>query len=88
MCLCVYVEVQQVLSVLLSSQKSFLFKYAVIMRKADWYRWVCMCFDSVDILCTVTVSLLANYHGKQMGQVAASSPKETGDLKYAEDEAR
>lgn len=47
-----------------------------------------MCFDSVDILCTVTVSLLANYHGKQMGQVAASSPKETGELNYAEDEAR
>lgn len=60
--------------------KSFLFKYAVITRKADWYRWICMRFDSVDILCTVTVSLLANYHGKQMGQVTASSPKETGAL--------
>lgn len=68
--------------------KSFLFKYAVITRKADWYRWICIRFDSVDILCTVTVSLLANYHGKQMGQVTASSPKETGALKYAEDEAR
>lgn len=59
--------------------KSFLFKYAVITGNADRCSWVCMCFDSVDVLCTVTVSLLANYHGKLMGQVTAGSLKETGD---------
>ncbi len=47
-----------------------------------------MCFDSADILYTVTVSLLANYHGKLMGQVTAGSLKETGDHTYAEDVAR
>lgn len=35
-----------------------------------------MCFDGVDILGAVTVSLLANYHGKLMGQVTAGSLKE------------
>ena len=68
--------------------KSFLFKYAVITGNADWCSWVCMCFDSVDILCTVTVSLLANYHGKATGQVTAGSLKEIGDWTYAEDAAR
>lgn len=68
--------------------KSFLFKYAVITGNADRCSWVCMCFDSVDVLCTVTVSLLANYHGKLMGQVTAGSLKETRDWTYAEDEAR
>lgn len=68
--------------------KSFLFKYAVITGNADWCSWVCMCFDSVDILCTVTVSLLANYHGKVAGQVTAGSLKETGDWTYAGDAAR
>lgn len=59
--------------------KFFLFKYAVITGNADWFSRVCMCFDSVDIFGTVTVSLLANYHGKLMGQVTAGSLKETGD---------
>ena len=59
--------------------KSLLFKYAVITGNADWCSWLCMCFDSVDILGTVTVSLLSNYHGKIMGQVTAGSLKETGD---------
>ena len=68
--------------------KSFPFKYAVITGNADRCSWVCMCFDSVDVLCTVTVSLLANYHGKLMGQVTAGSLKEIGDRTYAEDEAR
>lgn len=67
--------------------KSFLFKYAVITGNAEWCSWVCMCFDSVDILCTVTVSLLANYHGKATGQVTAGSLKEIGDWTYAEDAA-
>lgn len=68
--------------------KSLLFKYAVITENADWCSWICMCFDSADILGTVTVSLLANYHGKLMGQVTAGSLKETGDWTYAEDVAR
>lgn len=68
--------------------KSFLFKYAVITGNADWCSWVCMCFDSADILYTVTVSLLANYHGKLMGQVTASSLKEIGDWTYVEDVER
>ena len=59
--------------------KSFLFKYSVITGNADWCSCVCTCFDSVDILCTATVSLLANYHGKAMGQVTAGSLKEIGD---------
>lgn len=59
--------------------KSLPFKYAVITGNADWCSWLCMCFDSVDILGTVTVSLLANYHGKLMGQVTVGSLKETGD---------
>lgn len=68
--------------------KFFLFKYAVITENADWFSWVCMCFDSVNIFGTVTVSLLANYHGKLMWQVTAGSLKETGDWTYAEDAAR
>lgn len=47
-----------------------------------------MCFDSVGVLWTVTVSLLANYHGKLMGQVTAGSLKETGDWTYADDAGR
>ncbi len=66
----------------------FCSKYAVITGNADWCSWVCACFDSVDILCAVTVSLLANYHGKLMGQVTADFLKEFGDWTYAEDEAR
>lgn len=58
--------------------KSFLFKYAVITGNADWCSLVCMCFDSVDILCTVTVSLLAHYHGKLMGQVTAGLLRRLG----------
>lgn len=59
--------------------KFFLFKYAVITENADRFSWVCMCFDSVNIFGTVTVSLLANYHGKLMWQFTAGSLKETGD---------
>lgn len=48
---------------------------------------VCMCFDSLDIFCNVTVSLLANYHGNVMGQVKAGSHKLIGDSTYAEEAA-
>lgn len=57
--------------------KPFLFKYAAITGKADW----CIrhaCFDSEDVLRTITVSLLANYHEKQLAEV--SSVKEKGAL--------
>lgn len=58
--------------------KSFLFKYSAITGKADWCIWLCACFDSEDVLRAVTVSLLANYHEKQMCEV--SSVKEKGAL--------
>lgn len=51
--------------------KSFLFKYAAITRKADWRVGLGVCFDSGDVLGAVTVSLLANYHEKQMGEVSS-----------------
>lgn len=57
--------------------KPFLFKYAAITGKADWCIWRA-CFDSKDVLRTVTVSLLANYHEKQLAEV--SSVKEKGAL--------
>lgn len=51
--------------------KSFLLKYAAITRKADWCIQLCVCFDSGDVLRAITVSLLANYHEKQMDKVSS-----------------